>query len=133
MDAAYDLIPEYALEYGVSCFKMVNGFPEITNIRLATSLAERIGENVFAIDGTVVGIGLDGDPLVSVEASTQMEINSVAIMKHIFDVLKNNFRVVKKETDKPSDHKVHHFCIDEKEEYTFCGYTFSDPKNGFVD
>ena len=58
--------PEGLWGAGISCFKAdENGLPIIENAGQAASLKARIGDVIYMIDGDVIGIGQDDEPLLA--------------------------------------------------------------------
>lgn len=72
-------------EDGISVFKMhENGLPVIDNINLASSLALRVGKPVWELEGDIVGIGIDGEPLIkNIRIIKKRRIKKDTLVKHI--------------------------------------------------
>lgn len=72
-------------EDGVSVFKMhENGLPVINNINLASSLALRVSCPVWELEGDIIGIGIDGEPLIkNIKVIKKRRIKKDTLVKHI--------------------------------------------------
>ena len=54
-EKAFSIIPDEALESGVSVFQMdENRMPVLSSLRLVTALLSRLGEPIFEVEGTEV-------------------------------------------------------------------------------
>lgn len=79
-------------EEGVSVFKMnENRLPVIDNINLAHSLALRVSKPVWELEGDIIGVGIDGEPLIkNIRIIKKRRINKDILVKHIIKNLVSN-------------------------------------------
>ena len=105
-------------EPGLSVFKAdAAGLPIIETMEQAESLAHRIGkEKIFAVYGKEVGTGQDGEPLVSVNRSKEIDIDNESLYNVIHKFLESRYTVTERE--EPSPDGMNRL------------YTFSDWKTG---
>ncbi|MGN0345918.1 MAG: hypothetical protein ACI4DU_01400 [Lachnospiraceae bacterium] len=157
---AFSSIPEYAYEDGLSVFDMDNdGMPVLSNLQLVSSLLARINEVAYIVTGEEIKKGNDGEPLIKLEKNDGVkDIDKDMLIEYVLSVLKHNFsdKSYKSEDDHGSN-KLFHFFAEYKvnkktgeklsrwaktkgkdweilpgvDEYTFNGWTFSNPVDGF--
>ena len=96
---------EDCLESGLSVFKAdENGLPVIETFEQAESLAHRIGnKKIFRVSGQQIGVGQDGEPLISANHSEQITIADESLQNVIHEYLRSNFTVTEtEEADNPN-------------------------------
>lgn len=77
-------------EKGVSVF---DENLELTNLRLVSSLANRIGTKAYIVTGDEVGKGNDGEPLIiNVKVIEEFKYNDLEISNHIYETMENKFK-----------------------------------------
>lgn len=88
-------IPQSAFEEGVSVFeKGKDGLPVIHNMKVACSLAGRIGYKIYEVSGDEVGRGNDGEPLIrNVIVEKKRKIRNEELAEHVFKFLATNFMI----------------------------------------
>lgn len=65
-EEAVSNLPENCFESGMSVFEMTNDrLPRLSNLMLISSLLARINAPVYEVEGTVIGRGNDGEPLLT--------------------------------------------------------------------
>ena len=129
IDYAYESVPDSALEDGVSCFSIVDGLPELSNIRLASALAVRLNEPVYLVTGNVVSYGRDGEPLISVDSFKEISIDKDTLISYLMDSLKNHYKVVQANNCDSLFDRVYRFASGDSFYYSFGGYDFYSPVN----
>lgn len=160
MDEAFECVPESAYEAGLSVFEM-NGknMPVLSNLQLITSLLSRIDDVIYEVSGEEIGKGNDGEPLIrNVKVEKKMQISKEKMLDYILSVLSTNFHSVSfNKNDNNNENKIGNFFAEYKinkrtgekvsiwektegddwvnipayTEYTFNGWTFSNPVDGF--
>jgi hypothetical protein len=160
-DTALDYVPDDAFETGVSVFEIdKNGLPILSNLQLVSSLLSRLDHKAFEITGEKVGIGNDGEPLVSnITILKQRRIKKEKLINHVLKVLLSNFKTATyDETKNHSDNSLLSFYVETKiniktgervsiyedygnytdyircpsyDEYIFNGWEFSNPVDTF--
>lgn len=153
-------IPEDAFEAGLSVFGMdENGLPKLGNLQLVSSMLARIDAKVYEVSGEQVGTGNDGEPLIEVEkVEKRHRISREKLISHAISTLCKNFKNAEFNRNADvSDCHLHSFYVEQKinvktgekvgvwadvegnewvrmppyTEYTACGWTFSNPVDGF--
>lgn len=141
-------------EKGVSVFNY--GF-NIDNLRLASSLACRIGKKGYVVTGDEVGVGNDGEPLLkNVNIVEEYKYNNDDLSDYLYDFMVKSFKNAKGDREKDNYYlgvfyketkkcnkcgKVVEWfidCCDEGytklpsyDKYCFNGVDFTDPIEGF--
>ena len=89
-------VPENVLEEGISVFRMSDdGMPILDNMQITMSLASRIEKPIYELTGEEVGIGNDGEPLISnITEIERVYINQDVLANYIISVLARNFMKV---------------------------------------
>lgn len=155
-----ECVPSEAYEDGLSVFEMdKNGMPVLSNMQLITSLLARLDGVVYEVSGDEVSRGNDGEPLISnAKIEKKRRINKEKLLDYVLKILLSNFKNA--EYDKNSgfgENKIFKFYAEYKinkktgekvsfwekttgenwvnvppyTEYTFNGWTFSNPVDGF--
>ena len=155
MIQAYDCVPEDAYEVGLSVFEIdKNGMPVLENLKLITSLLTRINDKIYLVEGNEVGRGHDGEPLISDVLIIKIRrIKKETLLDYILEILLKNFNHAKFDKNAEKGEKLHQFYCEYKinkktgekvsiweqtegkewvkvppvTEYTFMGWTFSEP------
>lgn len=84
-------------EIGVSVF---DENLSLSNLRLISSLAVRIGQKAYIVEGEEVGIGNDGEPLiVNVKIIEEFKYSNEQLSNHIFFTLLRVFNIVTGDRD----------------------------------
>lgn len=160
-EKAETVVPPDCFEPGLSVFKMgKDGLPVLETLDQVQSLLIRLNDPAFEVSGNEVGMGQDGEPLLdSVQIVKRRRFSQEKMIDHVLRVMISNFGHCEKIPDEAGkDLSLHSFCRDEKvnivtgekkasylcpfdsaewvqlqpfTEWTFCGWTFADPLNGF--
>lgn len=97
-DEAVKRLPESCFEPGISAFEAVDGMPDLLNMRLVSSLSNRLEDSAYLVEGEEVGRGNDGEPLLkNVKIIRKLEYTEEQLSEHILDVLRENFQNIQKE------------------------------------
>ena len=160
MEEAYACVPESAYEAGLSVFEMnAEKMPVISNLQLVTSLLSRIDDVIYEVSGEEIGKGNDGEPLINnVKIEKTVQIDKEKILNYVLTVLVSSFKCVRfDKTKNNKENKINSFFAEYKinkktgekisiwektegadwinippyTEYTFNGWSFSDPVDGF--
>ncbi len=159
---AFAELPENAFEAGISAFEMdANGMPALNNIQLVKALLARLNEQIYEISGERAEVGNSGEPLiVGAKIEKRREINKAKLLDHALACLLQNFRSAQyNAADDHGSNQVLEFYQEYKankktgekvsvyeqaqgddwvklppiKEYTFNGWTFADPIDGFCE
>lgn len=158
-DFRFASIPEECKECGVSVFASgEDGMPFFENLRQVSSFCCRYGsERIYEVTGEEVGIGQDGEPLLSnVEIIKSRRISAEKARACVLSFMCRNFKNIQPGNDPEIDKfGFFHFYEDDRiniitgervpyfaacgsewvkvpgrDVYTVCGWTFSDPVPG---
>ena len=153
-------LPEEAFEAGLSVFEIdENGMPKLNNLQLVSSMLARLDATVYGVSREEVGAGNDEEPLVKVEkVDKKRRISRDNLINHAISTLCKNFKNAEfGGNSDDSDCRLHSFYVEQKiniktgervsiwedaqgdewikmppyREYTACGWTFSNPVDGF--
>ena len=120
-------------ETGVSVFKMdADGLPKIESLQQAQSVANRIGDTVFSVSGKKVGIGQDGEPLLSNAKGKTISVSDTKMQDKIINTLKKNFAESEGKKNVAGDaNKIYEFTDLKtgQKEISYMGITFKKPKS----
>lgn len=159
-EKAFSIIPDEALESGVSVFQMdENRMPVLSSLRLVTALLSRLGEPIFEVEGTEVNHGNDAEPLIqNITVLKRRRVTKEKLLDLALTTLLQNFKNatydpnrntrentifthnVEYKINKKTGEKVSRYQHTEGNdwvkmppyhEYTFNGWTFSDPVDTF--
>lgn len=157
---AVSKLPEYVFENGVSVFEIdENGLPKLCTLRLVSSMLSRINLPVYEISGKQVGTGNDGEPIIKVEkVDKKRRIGQEKLVNHVISTLCKYFKNAEFNKDFYKDScELYSFYVENKiniktgeivsiwnevdgndwvkmppyTEYKTCGWTFSNPVDGF--
>lgn len=137
-DVALSRVPSDALEPGVSAFSLSSGRPVLSNFKLLSTFTDRVdkGDPIFLIDGSVVGTGEDGEPLVSsISSIREISCSKDELVSAALDELKQHFQTVKAPkapVDDRSGYRVHYFWNDGSPSFVLRGWEFSGCLDDFV-
>ena len=144
------------LEKGISVFEIDNNKNILlSNLRLISSLVNRLDTKAYIVTGDAIGIGNDGEPLLNdVKIIEEYKYNKQELVDYIFHTLEKNF--YKSEGNRTNELFIGKFLVENKrckkcgkiitiweeccgdyeklepyEEIVFNSVSFSEPVNGF--
>ena len=120
-------------EEGLSVFVAdKDGLPKLENLQQARSMASRIDKPLYSVQGTQIGTGQDGEPLLKKYKMTNMSVQKSALQNKILSSLKNNYLETSGKFDKNGDpHQILSFTdwnTGEKS-VVYMGIEFKKPKS----
>lgn len=159
-DHAFEIVPEDAFEAGLSVFeKGKNGMPVLPNLQSVTTLLARLDCVIWEVSGDEIARGNDGEPLITnVKIEKKRRIRKAELVDLALSTLLANFKNVEYSEERNcNDNTLLSFCVEQKVnmrtgekiniyadvdgkdwvkmpsrmEYTFNGWTFSDPVENF--
>ena len=157
-EEAVSNLPENCFESGMSVFEMTNDrLPRLSNLMLISSLLARINAPVYEVEGTVIGRGNDGEPLLTdVMVIKRRRIKAEQLKCHVLRIMASSFyECIKTDNDAGPNlissyveqkiniktgervYILEQTCGDDwvkipaHFEYTCFGWTFSNPVDGF--
>ena len=119
IETAFSFIPSDAFEDGVSVFKVDDCENiKLDNMRLISSLANRIGvnEKCYLVDGDVVGIGNDGEPLINnIKIVKEIDLSEKTLSEFVFNKLSEVFEFASGERNETDVTFIYSVMSNEKE------------------
>lgn len=131
-DEAVKRLPESCFEPGISAFEAVDGMPALLNMRLVSSLSNRLEDSAYLVEGEEVGRGNDGEPLLkNVKITRRLEYTEEQLSEYILGVLREKFQNVQKE--KYCSRRIQASWSDALgcHVHSFGKWSFSNPVAGF--
>lgn len=160
IERAFSCVPDNAYELGVSVFEMNDeGMPILQNLQLVNSLLFRLDNVIYEVTGEEVAKGNDDEPLIAnIKIEKKRYIKKEKLLDLVLSILLTNFRNAKyNKEDDFGENRISEFHLEQKvnkktgekvqiweetegsdwvpvplvKEYTFNGWTFSNPVSSF--